>query len=161
MFRPRWVVTFVRLKPDEQIFLVRAFVDLALIDMSLRLFGFRRTLFEVERRNREELFPVFASDISRARLYARWIALAAEHFPVPARCLHRALVLHAWLRHRRIASEFRIGVRREGGRLLAHAWVELAGKIVNDPPSAVMLYTPLVLRTSTPDAIHNLGKAAW
>ncbi len=42
-------------------------------------------------------------------------------------CLRQALVLQWLLARRAIATELRIGIRREAGRLMAHAWLELEG----------------------------------
>jgi hypothetical protein len=48
-----------------------------------------------------------------------------------ALCLPRALAAHAMLRRRGVASRLCLGVAREAGALVAHAWVEAAGaKIV-------------------------------
>jgi len=41
------------------------------------------------------------------------------------RCLARGLAAHAMLRRRGIASRLCLGVAREGGEILAHAWVEI------------------------------------
>jgi hypothetical protein len=58
------------------------------------------------------------------------------------RCLPRALALQALLRQAGIASELRIGVRKEPDGLLAHAWIEHQGRILADgvDPTA---YAPL------------------
>jgi hypothetical protein len=47
-------------------------------------------------------------------------------------CLHRSLTLWWLLRRQGVASELRIGVRKEQGRFEAHAWVERAGVALND-----------------------------
>lgn len=62
----------------------------------------------------------------------RWVGVAAAHQPGQARCLARALVLHAMLKRRGQAAELRIGVRRLDRELEAHAWVECGGRPVDD-----------------------------
>lgn len=47
-------------------------------------------------------------------------------------CLHRSLTLWWLLGRQGIASELRIGVRKEQGRFEAHAWVEYQGMALND-----------------------------
>lgn len=47
-------------------------------------------------------------------------------------CLPRSLALCSLLRERGYPAEIRIGVRREAGRLLAHAWVELDGETLGE-----------------------------
>lgn len=48
------------------------------------------------------------------------------------RCLPRSLALCSLLRERDLEAEVKIGVRREGGTLLAHAWVELRGNVLGE-----------------------------
>lgn len=55
------------------------------------------------------------------------------------------MVLHRWLREQGLPSELRIGVRKDGGALIAHAWVELGAHVVNDSRAAVMPFTRLPL----------------
>lgn len=49
-----------------------------------------------------------------------------------ATCLERSLLLQAFLRHRLIDSDLRIGVNLMEGRFEAHAWVEYDGIVLND-----------------------------
>jgi len=43
-----------------------------------------------------------------------------------------------------IAAELKIGVRWEGVALLGHAWVEVAGRPVNDTAAHCAEFTPLL-----------------
>jgi hypothetical protein len=86
--------------------------------------------------------------VLRARRYARWLRAASRYQPVRTECLHRSLALHWWLRREGVASRLQIGVRKEGGDLAAHAWVELDGQVVNDHPAAVARFTPLMNRAT-------------
>ncbi len=58
-----------------------------------------------------------------------WISWAIENHGAKswmnALCLPRALAAHAMLRRRGIASRLCLGVARAGGKLSAHAWVEV------------------------------------
>jgi hypothetical protein len=47
-------------------------------------------------------------------------------------CLRRSLVLQKMLSKRGIATELKIGVRKEAGQLSAHAWVEYQGKSLGE-----------------------------
>lgn len=47
-------------------------------------------------------------------------------------CLPRSLALCRLLRERGYPAEVKIGVRREAGRLRAHAWVELRGELLGE-----------------------------
>jgi hypothetical protein len=81
--------------------------------------------------------------LRQAEHHAYWLGVAARHYFVRARCLHRSLALQHWLRREGLSSRLRIGVRTEGRVLHAHAWVELGGFTVNDSSAAVAAFTPL------------------
>ena len=134
---------FLALSGSERALFIRAYVDLGLIDVALRIFGFWRVVGRAQPVPPGVGSTVDSDDTRRADRYARWLSLASRHHVVPARCLHRSLVLHYWLRHDGLPSELRIGVRKEGGALKAHAWVELGGKVVNDQPDAIAPFAPL------------------
>jgi hypothetical protein len=73
-----------------------------------------------------------AAVLREGRAAARLVEAAARRGPYRASCLPRSLTLWWLLRRRGIDSELRIGVRKETGRLDAHAWVELRGEVLND-----------------------------
>jgi hypothetical protein len=123
--------------------LLRALVWLGLIDLALRVVGFQAVLNRVAASPIPETDSPGQSDVWRARHYARWLDVASRHHVVRARCLHRSLVLHHWLNQDGIPSQLQIGVRKDDGILKAHAWVEMDGQAVNDPPSTVSSFTPL------------------
>ena len=121
----------------------RAFAQLLGVELSLRLTSFRRALDYAER-NPPPNVSLGSEDLRRARMYVRWIDMAARHHFIRARCLHRSLVLHRWLREDGFPSVLRIGVRKDGARqLAAHAWVELEGIVLNDRPDTVAQFVPL------------------
>lgn len=103
---------------------------LPLTAASLRLTGFNRTVWLLERWSRG---PRGASDLPGARATADAVGLVAGRPVVGARCLGRSLVLWFLLRRRGIDASLVIGAAPEGGeRLRAHAWVEVDGEPVND-----------------------------
>ena len=115
--------------------LLKALIALPLIRIGLRLFGLARMQKILDGRH---LRPYDESDF--AQTAARMVAVAAHI--VPANCLQRSLTLW-WLLHRRgIASDLRIGVRRHGTQIAAHAWIELAGVVLNDRSDVARLYPP-------------------
>lgn len=68
---------------------------------------------------------------------------ALAGWPSHGRCLRRSLVLGALLaRHRPV---MRIGVRRDGAAIRAHAWLEVAGEALPDAHDATG-FKPLVRR---------------
>ena len=127
----------------ERWLVARAFLALMQLDLALRVAGFRRVVRWVERRLPTQGQVGGAATLERAIGYARAIEIAARHHLVPAHCLHRALVLHAWLRRDKLPSALCIGVRKEQRQLQAHAWVELGGELVYEPPAMVASFTRL------------------
>lgn len=133
---------FLALSGSERALFIRAYVDLCLIDVALRIFGFRRIVGWIPAPGDDRVISL--EDLRRAGRYARWIEVASRHHIVPARCLQQSLVLHQWLRREDLPSKLRIGVRKEDGALKAHAWVELGAQIVNDRSAVLAAFTPLV-----------------
>ena len=122
--------------------LARLVFLLPAVGASLRLLGFKRT-----RNLLECLVP--PADLKRlddpahpesANRIARLVAVAAHHGPYRATCLRQSLVLWWLLSRRGIAVELRIGVRKDGGELQAHAWVEHDGHALNDAQNAALAY---------------------
>lgn len=145
------------LRPREKLLVSIAFLEHSRIDLELRMIGFRKLLSQIERETPVAESAVRDEDIERARQYARWVGIAARVHPLNPQCLHRSLVLHRWLRRESLPSRLRIGVRKEGSSLLAHAWIELAGVIVNDEP--VILSRFQVLVGGRPDLPHTCWTA--
>ena len=138
--------------------LTRAFLDLGIMELSLRRHGFRRTLERIERSPARGPAEVNRSDFSGAERYARRINMAARFHPVNARCLHKSLVLHRWLRREGLPSHLRIGVLKEDGELKAHAWVELAGRAVNDRQEALVGFSRLTRELAERrEQVHSRG----
>lgn len=107
------------------------------VDLGLRLFGFSRVRAWMEAGPR----PASGRKPSPEELaVAHGLAAAVERaagfrfYRVP--CLSRALLLRRMLSARGIPALLRIGVRRDGGRLHAHAWVVCGGEAL-DPDAAV------------------------
>jgi len=139
-----WVLGRVRrastLDADDRRLLLAAYASLLLTDVALRTVGFRRLMARVpaaaERR-------VATAQYRRASRFAYWLEVASHRHFVRARCLHRSLALHFWLRRKGLPSHLRIGVRKAGRQLLAHAWVEMEGTIVNDEASGIAVFATL------------------
>lgn len=139
----RRVRRYLALPGAERGLFLRAFVALAEVEVSLRLHGFGRLLERTYEAPRLVSACISADDWSRTERYAHWLEVASRHHVVRARCLHRSLALHASLLERGLPTVLRIGVRKEDGKLQAHAWVELAGKLVGEAPVGVVGFTPL------------------
>lgn len=67
-----------------------------------------------------------------ARQLARLVAAASRWGPFRCSCVGRSLVLQAMLKRHGVESQLRLGVRKDGMRLAAHAWVEHQGRPLID-----------------------------
>jgi hypothetical protein len=71
----------------------------------------------------------------------RIVARVGALFPGRALCLEQSLVLYYLLRKQGVAAEYCHGVQPYP--LLAHAWIELEGKVINDIPERTRLFARL------------------
>lgn len=115
---------------------MRLVLLLPLTGAALRLFGYQGTRDRLARLSRPSgsaipTEPCAAPGETAGRI-ARLVGIAANHGPYRATCLRQSLALWWLLRRRGVAAELRIGVRKEEGELLAHAWVECGGQALND-----------------------------
>lgn len=79
----------------------------------------------------------------RAHALALAVHRAARFGLTRPLCLTRAVALLSLLRDEGIVgAELRVGVRRHGDALQAHAWVELAGEVIDVAPD-VSSYVPM------------------
>lgn len=67
---------------------------------------------------------------------------AARHLPLRVLCLPRSMVTCWLLRWQGHAAELRIGVRRTGNRLQAHAWAEQDGRPIDGGAEMQWTFTP-------------------
>lgn len=128
--------TLARLSPEARRAGLRALPALVGISLALRLAGFART-----HRSLGRLHAPAANTPSSAEEVAAGVALAARALPWHPRCLERSLALIFLLRRRGLPARLRIGVRKAAGEgrqgvsppaIEAHAWVEVAGRVVGD-----------------------------
>ena len=113
--------------------LLRAFILLPLISISLRLRGFRKTKASLQ----HFLSAAYGSQNphaqERAAVTARMVRAAGQFGIGHSNCLKVSLALWWLLARQGIASDLRIGVRKDGEKLEAHAWVECGGVALTDP----------------------------
>lgn len=112
---------------DQRIFF-QAGVLFALLQVILRVAGFRRVYAWLARSKRAAFLP--APSVPQATV--RMVDLAAHYSPFRPNCLVRSLTLWWLLLRQGIESDLRIGVRKQGEEFTAHAWVEGQGMVLND-----------------------------
>lgn len=117
-------------RPARRLFL-HACVLLPLISISLRWRGFRKTkaslkhFLSVPSQNRGAQ--------ASAALIAQMVRAAEHHGIGHPTCLEASLALWWLLARQGIASDLRMGVRKEAGKFEAHAWIECGGAVLNEP----------------------------
>ena len=138
--------TFLRLPAAERRLFVAALLLLPAVALALRLLGLRRCQALLARLSPGRPAPAAGPPAEGA---ARLVSAAARHAPCRANCLQRALVLWWALRRLGRPGELRIGVRKRGGRLEAHAWVEQGGRTFDTPDGQP--YVPFAGPISLPE----------
>ena len=132
-----YISTYRALSGREQKVLLASLALLPLFWLGLRLAGLQRFQVWLDRSPIARRAP-----LSQAEAAALGVAVnrAANHILGPANCLTRSLLLRWLLRRFGTASDLRIGVCFEQGKLAAHAWVEKDGIPLNDRPEVVARY---------------------
>ena len=122
---------------SERRLLVALAVVLPAIGSALRTVGVRRTyrLLGGSRPIAARGIEVDEMSQAAAERLGWLVNIAARHGPYSATCLRQSLALWWLLRRRGLPAELRIGVGKEDARMRAHAWVELAGRVINDRTS--------------------------
>jgi hypothetical protein len=116
----------------------------------VRLLGFRRWNATIERfkleksaeADRCKASRVNSSTADMAPSIAMKLDLTARNLFFRTNCLERSLALQWLLRRRGIATDLRIGARKESELFEAHAWIELDGVVLNDPEEAHLHFAP-------------------
>jgi hypothetical protein len=115
--------------------LLLGFVLLPGAAVFVRLFGAGRWQRTAEARRGKDNDDWRKTDIlqlNEARAAARMIDAASRYGVTRGNCLSKSVALSWLLRRRGMPAVLRIGARRAGSALEAHAWVEVRGEIVNE-----------------------------
>ena len=96
---------------------LEAIVCLILARCALRLTPFRHIATWLKQ-------PGGLPDPSKPIQVQRHIQTAAQYLPWDPKCFEKSLAAKIMLRRRNIATKFYLGVKKEGDRFVAHAWLE-------------------------------------
>ena len=114
---------------------VRAALDGPVVAWTLRRRGLRR------------LLPGLAAGAHRDAERCRQVAAAVDDglgiLPMAPTCLRRSVTLARELRRLGLDGTVHLGVRHQGDRLEAHAWVQVGDQVVNDDPAVTGAYAEL------------------
>ena len=76
--------------------------------------------------------------------YQRLMDVASRYHLYPMQCLRQALALQAMLAGQGISTMLRFGVRKDAGRLQAHAWLEYGSESIELNHSVIEKFEPLL-----------------
>ncbi len=131
-----------RLSPNDWLYFFQAWFWLLVFDLGLRTRPFPELqAYAAELGAHPAPAPEQTANLIRALKtavdHARWNHL------YPMTCLRRALTLQKMLTKHGLATELKIGVRKEAGQLSAHAWLEYQGKPLGEAERITEIYRPL------------------
>lgn len=125
---------FSALDRPAQLLFLRALAALPLVSLSLKFRGFQRTRSALHKNLSVPIFPADPDSLGKkAALTAHLVNAADRHGLVHPSCLAKSLTLWWLLARQGITSCLRIGIRKEKGKLEAHAWVDREGEALNEP----------------------------
>lgn len=132
--------TFLELPGAERRVVVQAFFLAVLVQVCLWLLPFGK----VNRAFRARIERYAAGEIKELLAPSKivWLVSVACRFVPGARCLTRSMVSQLILARRGVATTLRIGVRKVGGDLDAHAWLELDGRPLFENPDHLGDFAP-------------------
>lgn len=119
---------------------LRASVLLPLISLSLRLRGFGKTQTLLQRFLSVANKTKNPSSQDLPALVARMVRAAGYHGFGRPTCLAESLVLWWLLGKEGIGSDLRVGVRKDGEKFEAHAWVVCEGAVLNEAEARHLHY---------------------
>ncbi len=146
---------FRRLSVLERRILLRALFLLPLTGAAIHTVGFRfwkRFLTKFTPKNSDA--PVTAESLQSARRIARMVVAASREGIFHGKCLEQSIVLWWFLVRRGFPAELQIGGRHGSTGFEAHAWVEIAGTVINDHEAVGQDFAPF-RRNAASAGIHS------
>ena len=124
---------FSALERPAQTLFMRALAMLPLVWLSLKFRGFEATRSTLRKALSHATSQKHSDSLNKQiALTAHMVNAADRHGLVHPSCLVKSFTLWWLLGRQGITSELRVGVRKEGGNLEAHAWVEREGIALNE-----------------------------
>lgn len=125
---------FSALDGSAQMLFLRALVMLPLVTLGLRLGGLQGARAALQATLGSAIPEGMADSLNKqVALTVHMVNAADRHGLVHPSCLAKSLTLWWLLARKGITSRLRVGIRKENGKLEAHAWVEREGIALNEP----------------------------
>jgi hypothetical protein len=148
---------FRRLSGFERAVVLEAVITLPVVWLAVRLLGFRicRAAFEEPARAARNSRFLETDTLNIAKRIARLEVVTAANLFFRTSCLEQSLVLCRLLRRRGMNATLRIGARKEADRFEAHAWVEMAGNVVDGGGTEHLHFRPFERSESSMETQTN------
>jgi hypothetical protein len=148
---------FRRLSGFERAVVLEALIALPVAWLAVRLLGSRvcRGAFEERARAPRNSSFLETDTLNIAKRIARLEAVTASNLFFRTSCLEQSLVLYRLLRRRGMNATLRIGARKEADRFEAHAWVEMAGNVVDGGGTEHLHFRPFERSESSMETQTN------
>ena len=148
---------FRRLSGLERAVVLEALIALPVAWLGVPLLGFRvcRGAFEQRARAARNSSFLETDTLNIAKRIARLEAVTASNLFFRTSCLEQSLVLCRLLRRRGMKATLRIGARKEADRFEAHAWVEMAGNVVDGGGTEHLHFRPFERSESSMETQTN------
>ena len=147
----REIKAFGVLPFSHKLVMVRAFLILPCLQISLRSLGLNRTRRILTALCRAPN-PDPKDGLIRARRIANYTYVVNNRFPFLGECLARSLTIWFQLRRIGIESDLKFGMKKEQSELLAHAWIEYKGESlasINEQNEGYVFYNESILSESS------------
>ena len=131
---------FLVLSGADKITFMVALCGLPGVYLNLRRFGFKNYLARLQHIPLAAVPPDIETSSVPAQISYLVNSAARLLFRREA-CLERSILLWSLLRRRGIESELKIGVVTEDSTMRAHAWIEIDGEPINEPPDTNQRFT--------------------
>ena len=137
----KWT-TWQKLDRSEKRLFLHAWLLLLRVDLALR----RQPFEKVRRGLGRGLEGEGAVEQPHKLAWDTWrvVSAAAHHHLYEMTCLRRALVLQRLLAEQGLGVGMYIGVRKEAGKVLAHAWIEVEGEAVGEARGVAQEFVPML-----------------
>lgn len=140
----RTIRKFLALPRAERRLLVQAMATLPLVALALGTIGLRRCHLGLECLSQTASggASTAANAFHRAVRTGWLVSIASNRGFIRGNCLAQSMTIWWLLRRQGIASELRIGVCKQQGRLEAHAWIEHGSRVLNDRAGIGRQFSP-------------------
>ncbi len=143
MFMKTELQTLLSYSAQDRILFIETWLVMLGVDLALRMLPFRKVQNWVESPglNRESLEKEqIEAVVCRA---SEFVDCAARHHLYSMTCLRRSLTLQWLLSRNGLETRLEFGVRRQEGKLQAHAWLEYQGQVIDERSLPDEQYTRL------------------